>query len=267
MTTTTLLYIVIALLALCCVLVFAWILVSRKEAKTIASAPVAHMPPPPALDEPRQVVLEHQIKLMDNDGNVVSPVELVGLLSALAPTVVQAAPAPVVTAPVPVAEPTPVAEEPDADESEEEVSFDAERKSLTLAEKYAELSPAERDLYDAVVAKAAAVDGVKCYKNARYEEYKCGKMRLVRLQIKRGVIVCEFILYNDDFKAYISENKLKIKPAPTIIRVVDNASLQIALDSIDMVVDDVEAEKEYKRQQARERRRAARAGAKDATEE
>lgn len=261
MTTETLLYIAIAIggVALCLIV---WTLATLRALRKNAPPPEINvqLPPPPAEDGARAMQHEHNVYLKDADGNTVN---LADVLTAFA----QSLPAPS-AAPVMVAAPAPVAPvcEPEADaapaEDEEAVVFEAERKSLTLDEKYAELSPAERDLYNAVVAKAAAAPGAKRFKNARYEEYKCGKIRLVRLQIKRGVIVCEFILYNDDFKAYISENKLKIKPAPTVIRVVDAASLQIALDSIDMVVDDVEAEKEYKRQQAREKRRAARVNEK-----
>lgn len=271
MSTTTLLYIVVALLGVCCLGVFAWIIVALlKDSRKGAQVVELRMPTPPAPPAPaqenvteleRHIVHEHRIVLEDDKGNAVDPAALVAMLAAAQPQVVAAPPAP---APAPVVEePAPVVEEEPAIEPEEEddgaVSFDAERKSLTLDEKYAELSAAEKKLYDAVVIKAASVEGVKRFKNARYEEYKCGKMRLVRLTIKRGVIICEFILYNDDFKAYISENKLKIKPAPTVIRLTDEAALQIALDSIDMVVDDVEAEKEHKKQLARERRRQARA--------
>jgi hypothetical protein len=208
------------------------------------------------------VVHEHRIVLEDDKGNAVDPTALFAMLASAQPQVVAPAPvaAPVAPAPV-VEEEAPVAEE--AEEDDESVVFDAERKSMTLDEKYEELPDDLKALYDAVVAKASAVEGAKRFKNARYEEYKCGKMRLVRLQIKRGVIICEFILYNDDFKAYINENKLKIKPAPTVIRLTDESALQIALDSIDMVVDDVEAEKEHKKQVARERRRQSRAEAKD----
>ena len=274
MTTTAILYIIVALLGVCCLGVFAWILLALlKDARKGAQVVELRMPTPPAPPAPpapgvteleRHVVHEHRIVLEDDKGNAIDPTALFAMLAAAQPQVVApapvAAPAPAPVAPAPVVEEAAEEAEEDADEA---VVFDAERKSLTLDEKYEELTDEQKALYDAVVAKASGIEGAKRFKNARYEEYKCGKMRLVRLQIKRGVIICEFILYNDDFKAYISENKLKIKPAPTVIRLIDEASLQIALDSIDMVVDDVEAEKEHKKQVARERRRQSRAEAKD----
>ena len=271
MTTTAILYIIVALLGVCCLGVFAWILLALlKDARKGAQVVELRMPTPPAPPAPiapevteleRHVVHEHRIVLEDDKGNAIDPTALFAMLAAAQPQVVAPVPAPApAPAPAPVVEE--VAEETEADD-DEAVVFDAERKSLTLDEKYEELTDDLKALYDAVVAKASAVEGAKRFKNARYEEYKCGKMRLVRLQIKRGVIICEFILYNDDFKAYINENKLKIKPAPTVIRLVDEAALQIALDSIDMVVDDVEAEKEHKKQVARERRRQSRTEAKD----
>lgn len=274
MSTTTMLCLLVALLGGCCLCVFAWIFVAllkdtRKSAQVVelrmpAPAPTAPAAEPNVSEFDRHVVHEHRIVLDDGKGNAIDPATLFSMLAAQPQAVAVSAPAPTIPTPAPM--PAPVEENADEVEELEEdeaVSFDAERKSLTLDEKYEELTAEYKALYDAVVAKASAVEGAKRFKNARYEEYKCGKMRLVRLQIKRGVIICEFILYNDDFKAYINENKLKIKPAPTVIRLTDEAALQIALDSIDMVVDDVEAEKEHKKQLARERRRQARAEAKD----
>jgi hypothetical protein len=135
-------------------------------------------------------------------------------------------------------------------------------KSLTIDDKYLELASEQKTWYDEIIKYASAVDGSRRFKNARYEEYKVGKNRLVRMLIKRGIIVCEFILPNNDFKNYISENKLKIKAAPTVLKVLSEESVQVAKDSIDIAVKAIEEEKEYKKQQIRERRKQARLASK-----
>lgn len=162
----------------------------------------------------------------------------------------------VVVAPVEEVAPA-VVEEVEEVVSDDNVSFTSE-KSLTIDDKYLELTSDQKTWYDEIIKYASAVDGSRRFKNARYEEYKVGKNRLVRMLIKRGIIVCEFILPNNDFKNYVNENKLKIKAAPTVLKVVDAESVQVAKDSIDIAVKAIEDEKEYKKQQIRERRKQAR---------
>lgn len=174
----------------------------------------------------------------------------------------------------PIAEPEPVfeevvevpAEEAPAEEApaEEEVdpegmiSF-AKGQQQTLDEKYLALNQEAKGWYDEIIKYASAVEGSKRFKNARYEEYKVGKNRLVRLLIKRGVINCEFILHNSDFKNYVNENKISVKQAATTMLVESAATVGAVKNSIDIVVAAIAEEKEYKKQQAREKRRAARA--------
>lgn len=172
--------------------------------------------------------------------------------------------APVIyTAPV-VKEAAPVEEtaatEEEADESN--VAFSA--VSQTLDEKYLELSSEYKGYYDEIVRFAMAVEGSRRFKNSAYEEYKVGKNRLVRLKIKRGVIVSELVISNLTFKNYISDNKVAIKQAPAIIKVVDETSLNAVKDSIGIAVKAIEEEKAYKKEQARIRRRENRKAAKEA---
>ena len=138
---------------------------------------------------------------------------------------------------------------------------------LTLEEKYLALTSEQKGWYDAIVKHALAVEGSKRFKNARYEEYKVGKNRLVRMLIKRGVIQCEFILHNSDFKNYVNENKIAVKQSATTMLVENAATVQAVKNSIDIVLDAIAEEKEYKKKLAREKRKAARAGAKASAEE
>ena len=129
-------------------------------------------------------------------------------------------------------------------------------EKLTLDQKYAQLSKKEKARYDEIVAYAKKVEGTRCIKNDRYEEYKVGKNRLVRMLIKRGVIVCEFILENNNFKNFVIENKVSVKQSATAIKIVDENSVAIAKSSIDIAVVAINEEKAYKKQLAREKRLA-----------
>ena len=155
------------------------------------------------------------------------------------------------------------AEEPEAEVDEDgKISFSTGRQQ-TLEEKYLALPTEARRWYDEIIRYASAVEGSKRFKNVRYEEYKVGKNRLVRVLIKRGVINCEFILHNSDFKNYVSENKITVKQAATTMLVESAATVAAVKNSIDIVVAAIAEEKEYKKNLARERRRAARAAASE----
>lgn len=187
-----------------------------------------------------------------------------------APVVEEPVVEPVVEEPVveePVVEPIveePVVEEPVAEEVEDtegKISF-SKGQQQTLDEKYLALPSEQKGWYDEIIKYASAVEGSKRFKNARYEEYKVGKNRLVRLLIKRGVINCEFILHNSDFKNYVNENKIAVKQSATTMLVESAATVGAVKNSIDIVVAAIAEEKEYRKQQAREKRRAARAAEK-----
>ena len=163
---------------------------------------------------------------------------------------------PVVEAPV-VEEVAQTVEEEVVEEEKPDVAFNTTAKD-TLEEKYLALSAEQKGYYDEIALYAANKEDAKRFKNLRYEEFKIGKSRLVRMLIKRGQIVCEFIMYNSDFKNYVNENKVAVKQAATVIKITDEAAVQAAKDSMDIVVNTINEEKEYKKQQAIERRKAAR---------
>lgn len=165
--------------------------------------------------------------------------------------------------------PEPVEEEPvfeaEADEiapfaaaAEDDGKVAFSTGSKTLDEKYLELSAEYKGYYDDVVRYANTVEGSKRYKNAAYEEYKVGKNRLVRLKIRKGVVICEFVIPNLEFKNYISGNKVAVKQAPATIKVTDEATLAAVKDSIGIAVKAIEEEKAYKKEQAKLRRKQKR---------
>ena len=189
---------------------------------------------------------------------------------AACPQEESAAPAePAVVEPA-VAEPAPAEElvesvavaEPAAESEEGKISFEANTKD-TLEEKYMRLSSECKAYYDEIVKYAANAEGAKRVKNTRYEEYKVGNSRIVRVLIKRDVIQCEFTLVNSEFRNYVNENKISVKQSATIIKVTDEEAVTAVKNSIDIAVKAIAEEKEYKRQLAREKRRAKRQNAEN----
>ncbi|MBQ9744222.1 MAG: hypothetical protein IJW19_03765 [Clostridia bacterium] len=176
---------------------------------------------------------------------------------------------PVVTTPAPAPVPAPVEEIPAPVEiveehDESEVTFNKTR--LTHLEKYEALSSLHKEFYDAIVKYAESKEGVRAFSNNNYCDYKIGANRLVRMMIKRGEIVCEFIFIDRDFKNYASTNNVKMKPAATSVKINEPSAVGVAKDGIDRVCQQIEEEKEYKKQLAREKRREQRQKAKEIEE-
>lgn len=153
-------------------------------------------------------------------------------------------------------------EEPNEDAAGS-VSFAVATKSATLEEKYLDLTPQYKSYYDQIVQYAMRKDGAKRIKNSSYEEYKLFHARLVRLQVKNGVVVCQFILVNSDFQSYIYDNKVKVKQAPIVLRVIDDETLQAAKNSIDIAYDSAMKERDRKMQIRREKIKQAREAKKN----
>ncbi len=158
-------------------------------------------------------------------------------------------------APEPEVTAEPEAEAAPQEDAEGTISF-SKGQQKTLEEKYLALPAEARGWYDEIIKYASAVDGSKRMKNVRYEEYKVGNNRIVRLLIKRGIIHCEFILHNSDFKNYVNENKISVRQSATTMLVENATTVDAVKNSIDIVVAAIAEEKEYKKKLARERRRA-----------
>ena len=124
-------------------------------------------------------------------------------------------------------------------------------RAETLDEKYAKLSKEKKAFYDEIVAYAAQVGDCKRIKNDRYEEYKSGNTRLVRVLIKRGDVVCEYMMPNDNFKRYVAGNKVKVKSSPVSLKIADENTLQAAKDSVDIAKKIIDDEKAYRKEQAK----------------
>lgn len=155
-------------------------------------------------------------------------------------------------------EPASEPETPVAPVEEDENSVKFSTNQLTMAEKYAMLSKEYKGYFNEIVKHALGKEGTKETQARNYYDYKIGLTRLVRMSIKRGEIVCEYIFIDRDFKNYASQADLKLKSSATAIKVTDPAAVGVAKDGIDLVYQQYLEEKEYKKQQAREKRRARR---------
>ena len=161
-----------------------------------------------------------------------------------------------VSSPAPAKEEVAVATAP----VEEAVTFSAD-KGKSLEEKYGELDAVNKAYYDQIAEYAGSIEGAKRFKNLRYEEYKIGSMRIVRMLIKRDVVFCEFMIQNSNLRNYAAESKVAVKQAATVIKVVDESAVNVVKATIDIAVKGIEEEKELKKQLAREKRREKRKNA------
>lgn len=172
--------------------------------------------------------------------------------------------------PEPAKEPVQVAVRSDEEEEPEVMEIDPElaatlssdnavvfasSKHETLDDKYSALTPEYKRYYDELVVYAASVEKSKRFKNARYEEYKVGSARIVRLTIKRGIIVCEYLITNPLFRNYSKENNVSVKQSPTVLKVTDAATFQAAKDSIDLAVRGIAEDKQLKKEMQKAKRR------------
>ncbi len=186
---------------------------------------------------------------------------------AVAPQIIYVPVPQYVAAPAPAPAPAPEAkEEPQAKqeeavtEQEEEVSGNSVvfETPKTLDEKYAALDKAMRGYYDEISAYAAKQENVKHKKTNKYEDYSIGRARVIRLSVRRGNIVCEYVFPNLGLVTFAAENNMgAAKSGSTSIKVVDQAGVEAAKNNIDYVISSIAEEKKLKKQLAKERRKNA----------
>ena len=146
---------------------------------------------------------------------------------------------------------------------EGQIHFSADPKQ-THRDKYLALSSQQKAWYDEIVAYAKKVETVKSVLTTGYEEYRLFSKRVIRMRIKKGTVICEFIITNVNFGRYISTNKLNVKQAPTSFKILEPIDVAAAKDSIDIAVRTILEEKEDAKRRARERRKLARQAAQAA---
>ena len=149
------------------------------------------------------------------------------------------------------------------DEYEGQIRFSADPK-LSHKEKYRALDSVSRAWYDEIANYARAIDDIKSVITNGYEDFKLYAKKVIRFRIKKGTVICEFVIANTNFSRYISENKMSVKQAATSFKILEASDVGAAKDSIDIAVRTIREEKEEAKRRERERRRLARQAAAQA---
>lgn len=126
---------------------------------------------------------------------------------------------------------------------------------LTHQQKYLALSTEARKYYDEIIKYVEGIDGNKCYKNEKYEEYKIGNKQLVKIKIKNETIICELLIPSIATKDDADDNKKGVRQSATVVKVTDEPSLNAAKHYIDIVVTEIKKEREEKEEKNKLRRR------------
>lgn len=110
-------------------------------------------------------------------------------------------------------------------------------ENKTIEELYEELSVEQKSFFDELKNTALAKPNAVLSITKTYENVKIGKRSIIKLIIRRGVTVAEFLLENDALKEYrlSSQNKKgksKIKIRPTVLAVTELDTLRAAVDMI-----------------------------------
>ena len=117
-------------------------------------------------------------------------------------------------------------------------------ESKTITELYDELTAEQKGFFDELREAALAKPDTELAMSKNFVTVKIGKRNLIKLLIKRGVTVAEFMLENEALKALRLSNtnkrgKSTIKVKPTVVHVVDVGSLQVAIDMIGLAYEEI----------------------------
>ncbi len=120
-------------------------------------------------------------------------------------------------------------------------------ESKTITELYEELSNEQKSFFDELREEALTKPDSELSITKNYISVKIGKRNLIKLLIKRGVTVAEFMLENEALKQLKASNKNKkgkssIKVKPTVVQVEDLPSLKVAVDMINLAYEEMMAD-------------------------
>ena len=151
-----------------------------------------------------------------------------------------------------------------AQENDDQVRFSAEPKQ-SHKYKYMALDSIQKAWYNEIAEYANSFDDVKCVATGGYDEYRLYGKRVIRLLIKRGTVVAEFIIANPNFSRYVSTNKITVKQSATSLKILTAKDVGAAKDSINIAVRTIREEREETKQRGKERRKLARQAASQNT--
>ena len=117
-------------------------------------------------------------------------------------------------------------------------------ESKTITELYEELSMEQKGFFDELREAALAKPDAELSMSKTFVAVKIGKRNLIKLLIKRGVTTAEFLIENEELKKLRLSNtnkrgKSTIKVKPTVVSVLDVASLQVAIDMINLSYEEI----------------------------
>lgn len=140
------------------------------------------------------------------------------------------------------------AEEAEADEGQTEVVYVNEgvtfNESKTITELYEELSAEQKNYFDELREEALTKPDAELSMSRNFVAVKIGKRNLIKILIKRGVTVAEFMLENEQLKqlrlsSANKRGKSTIKVKPTVVQVLDLTSLKVAIDMINLAYEEI----------------------------
>lgn len=126
----------------------------------------------------------------------------------------------------------------------------------SFIDKYAALSPEARTRHDSIVAYILANPDCKKVEASNAVTFKCKTDKIVRVMIKRGVVILNFLLANTDLNRFVREEGIKaIKINPVVIKLETDSDLVLAKQTADITIENIREEQQYRKERNRELRR------------
>lgn len=130
------------------------------------------------------------------------------------------------------------------------------QEKVTSIDKYAALSSEARMRYDSIVAYILANPDCKKVEASNAVTFKCKTDKIVRVMIKRGVVILNFLLANTDLNRFVREEGIKtIKINPVVIKLETDSDLVLAKQTADITIENIREEQQYRKERNRELRR------------
>lgn len=150
-----------------------------------------------------------------------------------------------------------VSEEPMVAVTENSVVFErAETSAVRFIDKYAALSMEDRARYDRLVQYILSEPLCRKTESSGAVTFKYKTEKIARVVIKRGVVVFNFMLANTDLNRFVREGGIKkIKISPVVVRLESDLDAEIARQTVDIAINNMREEFEYRKERNKERRR------------
>ena len=144
--------------------------------------------------------------------------------------------------------------------TDKSVVFESNKnQKTTFVEKYAALDSESRNRYDQLVAYILAHPDCRKSEASNAVTFKCKTDKIMRAVIKRDTVVLNFMLVNTDLHRFVREEGIKqIKIAPVVVRLESDIDLVLAKQTVDITLENIHEEQQYRKERKRELRRQSR---------